>query len=50
MADKDLAKQDEKARDALKDVGGPKTETARTKDITPSVEKPGEKPTRPDRS
>jgi hypothetical protein len=45
----DLAHQREKTADAVKDVKTPESEQAVTRDTTPSVEKPGQEPTRPDR-
>jgi hypothetical protein len=46
----DLAKQRDKTADAVKnDVNAPESEQAVTRDTTPSVERAGEKPTRPER-
>lgn len=46
----DLHKQAEKSAKAVKEgIKAPHSEQAVTRDVTPSIEKPGKQPTRPER-
>jgi len=45
----ELAKQDQKRTDAVKDIPAHEGERAVTRDTTPAVERPGHETTKPDR-
>lgn len=46
---RDLKEAQRKDAEAVRNVTAPESEQAMTRDTTPSVEKPGKEPTRPER-